>query len=70
MSIHISEILLILLVALLVIKPERLPEVAYALGRWFRWLQSMSAKMKNIFESPEMGKYSFHEPAKKPVEHE
>jgi Sec-independent protein translocase protein TatA len=70
MSIHFSEILLILLVALLVIKPERLPEVAYTLGRWFRWLQTMTTKIKNVFETPEMGKYSFHEPLKKPLEHE
>lgn len=34
MTISISEIIVILLVALLVIKPEQLPDVAITLGRW------------------------------------
>ncbi len=41
----LTEILLILLVALLVLGPERLPEAARTLGTWFRKLRRMS----NVF---------------------
>jgi Tat protein translocase TatB subunit len=41
------ELLLIILVALVVIKPERLPEVAKNLGIWFKWFRHTSAKLKN-----------------------
>lgn len=53
-----SEILLVLLVALFVIKPERLPEIANALGRWVRLMQKFIATLKN---NPEdlLGKYSY-----------
>lgn len=61
MNIHFSELLLILFVALLVIKPERLPEVAFALGRCLKWMRNISAKMKGLIEPPvNMGKYSYH----------
>lgn len=72
MNIHFSELLLILFVALLAIKPERLPEVAFTLGRCLRWLRSLSAKMKSFVEQPEMGKYSFHTSSTKSeiLEHE
>ena len=46
MNISCSEILLILLVALLVIKPERLPHVASILGRGFKWFQMMIHQIK------------------------
>jgi Sec-independent protein translocase protein TatA len=45
----ISEIFLILLVALLVVKPERLPEVALMLGKWLRRVRMISTKIKNDF---------------------
>lgn len=72
MNIHFSEIFLILLVALLVIKPERLPEVAFSLGQWLKRLQTVSAKIKSFIEQPvNMGKYSFHSAEKKDsVSHE
>jgi Sec-independent protein translocase protein TatA len=42
------ELMVILLVALIVIKPERLPEVCYHLGQWFarlkRWQQQLLEK--------------------------
>lgn len=47
MSFSISEILVILLIALLVIKPEQLPEVAQTLGRFVKMLRSVFSKMKN-----------------------
>ncbi len=47
MSIHFSEMLVILLVALLVIKPERLPDTAAKLGRLIKWVQQLVAKIKN-----------------------
>jgi len=33
-NINLSEILLVLIVALVVIKPEQLPSVAFKMGRW------------------------------------
>ena len=69
MNIHFSELLLILFVALLVVKPERLPEVAFTLGRCVRWMQTMVAKVKGAIEQPmtNMGKYSYHEPVSSPI---
>lgn len=51
----LMELLLILLVALVVIKPEHLPYVAKNLGRWFKWFRHASAKLKN-----ELGNVSHH----------
>lgn len=47
MNVSISEIIVILLVALLVIKPEQLPEVAGALGRFTRSIRRMMEKVKD-----------------------
>ncbi len=47
-----SEILVILLVALIVIKPEHLPEAAFTLGRWFKWLRQTIAALKRELEVP------------------
>lgn len=44
---NVSEILLILLVALIVVKPEQLPEVAFSLGRLAKTVRRMYAKVKN-----------------------
>lgn len=52
MHISFSEILVILLVALLVIKPEHLPDAAFALGRWIKWLRQTTAKIKNEITEP------------------
>lgn len=46
MSFSISEILVILLIALLVIKPEQLPEVAFSLGRFIQSLRDTVTKLK------------------------
>jgi Sec-independent protein translocase protein TatA len=43
----ISEIIVILLIALLVIKPEQLPDVAHTLGRFFQSVRQMISKVKN-----------------------
>jgi sec-independent protein translocase protein TatB len=50
MNISLSEILMVLLVALLVIKPERLPEVALTLGRWVKRFRLAVAKIKQEIE--------------------
>jgi sec-independent protein translocase protein TatB len=42
----ISEILLVLLIALLVIKPEQMPEVARTLGRLMKSVRGIFAKVK------------------------
>lgn len=46
MNVSISELLVILLVALLVIKPEQLPEVAFALGRFAQSMRRLFTKVK------------------------
>lgn len=43
----VSELLLILLVALLVIKPEQLPEVAEYTGRLVRLVRQIIARLKS-----------------------
>lgn len=57
MNFSISEILVILLIALLVIKPEQLPDVAFTLGRFTQSIRRMFAKVKDemdgIIESVE-----------------
>jgi len=50
MPISFSEIWVILLVALLVIKPERLPEVALTVGRCIQWLRAAATKIKREME--------------------
>jgi sec-independent protein translocase protein TatB len=50
MHINISEILLVLLVALLVIKPEQLPDAAKRAGRWIKLVRQSIAKIKNEIE--------------------
>lgn len=52
MHMSFSEILVILFVALLVIKPERLPETAFAMGRWVKWFRNTAAKIKQEIEAP------------------
>lgn len=47
MNVSVSELLVVLLVALLVIKPDQLPEVAHALGKFTRMMRAMFAKIKN-----------------------
>jgi len=47
LNFSISEIIVILLIALLVIKPEQLPEVANTLGQFAKSIRRMFAKVKN-----------------------
>lgn len=47
MNVSISELVVILLIALLVIKPEQLPEVAYTLGRFVQSIKSLFSKAKD-----------------------
>ena len=51
MNIPFSEIFVILLVAVLVIKPERMPEVALSLGRWVKWIRKSIANIKTQLDS-------------------
>ena len=46
MNISISEMLVVLLIALLVIKPEQLPDAAFSLGRFMKSVRRMFAKVK------------------------
>lgn len=52
MHISLSEILVILLVALLVIKPEHLPDAAFTLGRLIKWFRKTATKIKREIEEP------------------
>lgn len=47
MNFSISEIVVILLIALLVIKPEQMPDVAFTLGKFARSLKKMFGKVKD-----------------------
>jgi Sec-independent protein translocase protein TatA len=47
MNFSISELMVILLVALLVIKPEQLPEVAFTLGQFTKSIRRMFTKVKD-----------------------
>ena len=47
MNFSISEIIVILLIALLVIKPEQLPDVAFSMGRFAKTLRRMFGKVKD-----------------------
>lgn len=47
MNFSISEIIVILLVALLVIKPEQLPDVAFTLGRFAQSIRRMFSRVKS-----------------------
>lgn len=46
MSFSMSEVIVVLLVALLVVKPEQLPEVAFGLGRFAQTFKRMLDKAK------------------------
>ena len=51
MNFSVSEILLVLLIALLVIKPEQLPEVARGFGRVMKTIKGVFAKAKEEMNS-------------------
>lgn len=52
MNISFSEIFLILLIAFLVIKPERLPEVAQVLGKWIGTMRRIIFRIKDELNNP------------------
>ncbi len=47
MNIHLSEILLIIVIALIVIKPQHLPDVAHNIGRWLKGVRQIIEKIKH-----------------------
>lgn len=47
MNVSISEIIVVLLIALIVVKPDQLPEVAHTIGRFARSIKRMFAKVKD-----------------------
>lgn len=57
MNFSISELIVVLLIALLVIKPEQLPDVAFTLGRFAKSIRHLFAKIKgemnDLIESAE-----------------
>lgn len=69
MHISLSEILVILLVALLVIKPEHLPDAIITVSRWIKWLRITLAKIKREIAEP-LEKLTAHQSIAQPVDHE
>lgn len=61
MNISISEVFVVLLVALLVIKPEQIPELALTLGRFAKSIRRLFAKVKDEMND-------FIDPAEKTVQ--
>lgn len=57
MNISISEIAVILIIALLVVKPEQMPEVAVTFGRFIKSIRRLftkaQAEMNELLESVE-----------------
>jgi Sec-independent protein translocase protein TatA len=47
MNVSVSEIVVILLIALLVVKPEQMPNIAYQIGRFSRTVRRMIEKFKS-----------------------
>lgn len=47
MNVSLSELVVVLLIALLVIKPEQLPEVAFTLGRLTQSVRKLFGKVKD-----------------------
>ena len=47
MNFSISEIIVILLIALLVIKPEQLPDVAFTLGKFAQSMRRLFSRVKD-----------------------
>lgn len=47
MNVSLSELVVILLIALLVIKPEQLPEVAFTIGRMMKGVRRLFGKFKD-----------------------
>lgn len=58
---HLTEIILILLVALLVIKPEHLPGLAFKIGSFVKWIKNAVNKIKTEIETPLKSDSSQHE---------
>lgn len=47
MNFSISEILVVLLIALIVVKPAQLPDVAHSLGKLIKSIRGVFAKVKD-----------------------
>ena len=60
MGIGLTEICLILLVALIVIKPEDLPKVTYKIGLWVRYFRNLFVATRHDIRR-EMNKDKFHD---------
>lgn len=68
MHFNFSELALVLIIAVLVIKPNRLPDAARTMGRWFAWMRQTTKKIKQEMEKP-LDLFSYHEIQKKPQDH-
>jgi Sec-independent protein translocase protein TatA len=50
--ISISEVVVVLVVAVLFIKPENLPDAAYTVGKWIKWLRQTTHHVRQELEKP------------------
>jgi TatA/E family protein of Tat protein translocase len=57
-GIGFSELILIFIVALLVLGPKRLPEVAKTLGRFYREIKSTMDEVKSVVEEDNVKPYT------------
>jgi Sec-independent protein translocase protein TatA len=46
-NISLSEIILVLVIAIIVVKPEQLPEIAKTIGRFAKYMKQAIAKIKS-----------------------
>jgi len=53
MNIHFSELMLVIVVALLVIKPQQLPGLALRLGKLIAWARQSFANFKHDMNTHE-----------------
>ena len=52
MSISLSEVVVVLVVAIVFIKPENLPATALTAGKWFKWLRQATQQVRRELEKP------------------
>lgn len=61
-----SEVLLVLLIALIVIKPEQIPEVALTIGRLMRFMRrifgEVKSEMNGLVEGLDLSENKLSEP--------
>jgi Sec-independent protein translocase protein TatA len=50
--ISFSEVVVVLVVAVLFVKPENLPDAAFTVGKWLKWLRQTTQHVRQEIEKP------------------